>query len=975
VLKKIIILIFLGSWAITFAQEPIRFTTKQGLPTNHVYDIAEDDNGFMWFATKQGLVKYDGETFKTFTIKDGLPNNDTWLLETDLQGRLWFFSKSQYQGYIKNDSIYTFTTIDKVVTTPRFTYKTKDSLWFFDVFGLRTINNTHIINTGLFSKKTEVAFNKKSLAIQREHDFNDNRQMPYFINPATQEYIYLQKTKLLIYDWNLEFKQEIPIDIPLVYENSKIVNNGLLYNQIGFYAFEKGVLFIDFKTYKTVYKSFKDMVGMENINYFRCFGLKDEIQISIPGHLMIFDYHLNLKNTYTFPEHLSAKSYKDSKDNLWLVDLANGITLIPNTQEQTNYFLNNKKVQKVNSINQTIYAGINDDGFYFLDTIQKKFNLIEKFRKQNAEIYQIKKIKALNKSYFISAGGFFEYENKTLKPFKIKLDVYESGFIGGSKDITIFNKNYYIISSNAIYKTSNPKKNAQIVVEKSGLLFTEVFNNQLFVAGSDGLHIVEGNKLIKPVNNNSLLNISITNLAVSKDFLIVGTDGRGVYLYANSEIIHLKETDGLSIQRIIQKENNLWIATQKGVKKLRLNLSGLESSKIIDAFYEADGLLQNNTNDIYLEDNLLYAASDIGLAQLNLNSNFYKQKPSIYFKTKKDTLIFKNGERNNISVSFAALDFVNQEHLTFEYRLLPKQKIWIPTTTKTLNFSNLSPNLHTLEIKATDQHNNITIKQLRLNIIPAWYQTIIAKLAFLIFSLLLFGILIKLIQLQIRKKEEAKAQQENRIAGLELQALRSQMNPHFVHNSLNAIQYFIQRNEVELSENYLVKFSKLIRLFFEYSRKQYISIKNEVELLDNYLQIEKLRFEDKLDYKIIVDPKIDIEEQTMPSMILQPIVENAVNHGLFHKQSNGLVTITFKFIDIFSFKVCIEDDGIGIKKAKEIYKNSSKNYQSSSSAVLNERLELLNLSKNWEIIYTITDLQSNKTSGTLVELTFKQPEK
>jgi hypothetical protein len=690
---------------------------------------------------------------------------------------------------------------------------------------------------------------------------------------------------------------------------------------------------------------------------------------------MIFDYHLNLRKTFTFPEELSAKSYKDSKGNLWLIDLANGISLIPNTQVETNYFLKNKKVQKVNSFDQTIFTGINDDGFYFLDTIQKKFNLIEKFSKTNAEIYQIKKLQELNKSYFISVGGSFEYEAKTLKPLKIKSDDQSGGFFGGFKDLAIFHKNYYIISSYAIYKTNSMKENAQIVVEKSGLLFSEEFNNQLFFAGSDGLHLLENNKLIKPIINSNLLNVSISSIAAYKDFLIVGTDGRGIYLYTNSEVIHLKDTDGLSVQRIILKQNYLWLATQKGIKKVSLNYPNLKSSKIMDAFYETDGLLQNNTNDIYIEDNLVYAASDIGLAQININSNFYKQKPSIYFKTKKDTLHFKNGERDNISVSFAALDFVNQEHLTYQYRLIPTNKKWIATTTKTLNFANLSPNLYTLEVKATDQHKNYIIKQLHLNIVPAWYQTIIAKIAFLIISLLLFGILLKLIQLRIRKKEEAKAQQDKRIAGLELQALRSQMNPHFVHNSLNAIQYFIQRNEVELSEDYLVKFSKLVRLFFEYSRKQHISIKNEVELLDNYLQIEKLRFEDKLDFKINIDTAIDTEEQIMPSMILQPIVENAVNHGLFHKQSKGLVSIAFKFIDNFSFKVCIEDDGIGIKKAKDIYKNSSKNYQSSSSAVLNERLELLNQSKNWKIIYTIKDLQGDKTSGTLVELTFKQLEK
>ena len=113
------------------------------------------------------------------------------------------------------------------------------------------------------------------------------------------------------------------------------------------------------------------------------------------------------------------------------------------------------------------------------------------------------------------------------------------------------------------------------------------------------------------------------------------------------------------------------------------------------------------------------------------------------------------------------------------------------------------------------------------------------------------------------------------------------------------ILYYIQRSEIDQSENYLVKFSKLIRLFFEYSRRQSITIKEEVDLLNNYLEVEQLRFEDKLQYQIQIDERLDQEEQFIPSMILQPIVENAVNHGLFHKQGKGTVTIAFTLCSSF----------------------------------------------------------------------------
>lgn len=209
---------------------------------------------------------------------------------------------------------------------------------------------------------------------------------------------------------------------------------------------------------------------------------------------------------------------------------------------------------------------------------------------------------------------------------------------------------------------------------------------------------------------------------------------------------------------------------------------------------------------------------------------------------------------------------------------------------------------------------------------------------------------------------------------LKNQILRSQMNPHFVHNSLNAILYYVQTNHKELSENYLSKFSLLTRLFFEYSRRKDISLKEEIELLNLYLEIEKLRFEDKLNFIICAESTVDVEELFIPSMLLQPIVENSLNHGLFHKEGNGMISINFNQIDAYTLKITIEDDGIGIAKSASIVKKTYGNYQSNSTQVLGERLELLNKCSNLFITHTIEDRShlNTKNTGTLVTLLFKQ---
>ncbi|WP_338356629.1 sensor histidine kinase [Yeosuana marina] len=962
-LKYITILLLLCSFAKRNAQEPIRYTTKQGLPTNHVYDMVEDSNGFIWFATKQGVVKYDGEIFKIFTIQDGLPNNDTWKLETDRQGRIWYFSKSKYQGYIKNDSVYKYPIKEGKVISPRATYKIKDTIWMQSGLGMYTLKDSVFVNE--FDRFIQ------SEKIKMIDTIYSGFFKGYYFLPLKHKFISWVDKQFIIVD---ELKNKVTM-IPIPFKTSISFGYNLLPNSIFIASFKEGFVLIDINNYKSKVFLFNDLINQSNIEQIRYKALKNQFQISGSGYLLIFDYNFNLIEKHLFKTtEKSVWSYKDTKGNIWQNSLSKGVTLLPNTQLHASYYLKGEKVQRVGLFNSKVFAGIQNKGFYQFDENQNTF-IKRKDLPSYGNIYHIKKDEETQSSYLISANNSYILNKGKNMPIsaQVRLPDHRESKTTWFKDVVNFKNEIFYVDGSYLGFSAKLSNKSNVIL-RTGLSQLVVYNNQVYVGGSDGLSLFKNDSLVKPNVKNDLLNVSITSVTASKANLFVGTDGRGVYLYNDKQVLHLKETDGLSVQRMIKEEDTLWIASQKGVKKVVLNREKLAQSKIVDAFFDTDGLLQNNTNDIYKQDSLLFVASDIGLAKINLNSSIYKQQPKLYFKTKKDTLNFKNGERDHVAITFALQNYVNQEHVTYQYRLFPAQKEWITTQTKTLNFSNLSPKLYTLQVKATDQHNNQSISKQYLNIIPAWYQTIYSKIGFALIGIFSFLLFVNILKQGIREKEQDKAQQERRVAGLELQALRSQMNPHFVHNSLNAIQYFIQRNEVELSENYLSKFSQLIRLFFEYSRRQTITIKEELELLTNYLEIEKLRFEEKLQYKISVCEKIDLEEQLIPSMLLQPILENAVNHGLFYKKENGTVEVFLNQLDVDTYKVTVKDDGIGINKAKSVFKASSKNYQSNSSKVLYERLDLLNKSKEWTIEYSIqdiSDIEVDKT-GTLVTLIFKQ---
>jgi LytS/YehU family sensor histidine kinase len=222
-----------------------------------------------------------------------------------------------------------------------------------------------------------------------------------------------------------------------------------------------------------------------------------------------------------------------------------------------------------------------------------------------------------------------------------------------------------------------------------------------------------------------------------------------------------------------------------------------------------------------------------------------------------------------------------------------------------------------------------------------------------------------------RNNQEAleKITLENKATQSKLTAIKSQMNPHFFFNALNTVQSFILSNEKKEAIGFLNKFSTLTRNILELTEKEFISIDNEIKTLSLYLDIEKERFDHDFGYEINVENNIDTENIKIPSMLLQPFVENAVKHGLLHKQGTKVLIISFGQKDNF-IHIHIEDNGIGRKKSHEINQQRNKTHQSFATNAIDERIALLNNNKKEKITleYIDKDLDHEETTGTIVQL-------
>ena len=207
------------------------------------------------------------------------------------------------------------------------------------------------------------------------------------------------------------------------------------------------------------------------------------------------------------------------------------------------------------------------------------------------------------------------------------------------------------------------------------------------------------------------------------------------------------------------------------------------------------------------------------------------------------------------------------------------------------------------------------------------------------------------------KKEQAEMQQK--VSELEMQALRAQMNPHFIFNCLSSINRFIFKNDNKVASDYLTRFSRLIRMVLMHSQKKLITLEDELEMLRLYLDLERLRFKDAFDYSITTTNIVDTGNIFIPPLLLQPFCENAVWHGLMHKETKGHLKIIISEVISEEDKVLhciIEDDGVGREKAAEMKSKSAESGKSMGLKITTERLALLNRENNFSTFYKIEDI-------------------
>jgi hypothetical protein len=323
---------------------------------------------------------------------------------------------------------------------------------------------------------------------------------------------------------------------------------------------------------------------------------------------------------------------------------------------------------------------------------------------------------------------------------------------------------------------------------------------------------------------------------------------------------------------------------------------------------------------------------------------------------------------NNVRIAWSHLTPLPLSYFNIEYRLDNFDETWKQSEDFfSANYTNLPPGKYTFRIRATNLHaeSENAFFSVPLTIQPPYWATTWFRILFVICFIVVLYLLFRLKIDNIKSKERIKTEYNKRLAELELVNLRSQMNPHFMFNSLNSIKHYILKNEKEKAADYLSNFAQLIRDILNYSKVETIYLADEIKTLQRYIELEQMRFNKGFESVFYIDPAIDVCQIKVQPLIFQPYVENAIWHGLMHKPDNRKLSVRFQYEN--SKLICqIEDNGIGRKQA-ELIRSKSATKKSYGMSITQSRMQ----QRDKEARVELTDLADNQGNalGTLVAIT------
>lgn len=982
--KNRILLIFLFFVEVLYAQQfpSTNLTTVDGLPNNSVYSILKDSRGILWLGTENGISAIKNNNIQNFYTTDGLAHNSCRAIIEDKNNNLWFGSFGGGLTFYDGKRFKIINTAQRLVNDKiRTLFIHEKYLYVGTQFGFSVIDiATHKI---LFSDKIKGVKN---------------------LFQVMNFYVKMGKVHFVTFDdgeWSIDLKgrkmklenHEIPHIFSLYSEDSKsyishinVKNN--LFNQFSIRDHQNKV--IDRFSSSSIYWDYvKDKRGLifaagngvnlasggiyqlasngfipKNTDFgvqsFSTWSLEYDPQLDLlyVGTLDKGLYTIDLKSQLT---HFSPSHF--ARDKLEVVEISrlDDVKLVLGTEELL--FLKGDKIK--NEITRR-------QAFEFLSVQKSSWNSEwnELYKNIPFEQFEFKGFKIFNSQIWLTTncGQIIITKNaemKTLYTFPA------NEFYLNEEDQFLFQQSFghlYLINSFGKFIPTQSWYNHNFTSIRDIVQFIKYFDRLLLLTSSKGLINYQDQKFFSYLENGiwNEKELVCGTLDSKNNLLVANTKGDVFILdlfkkFKVLEKIPAKNFMGRSISFIKSYKDYIIIGNEKGVilyKNGQIRLIDEEqglSNKIIKTAHLDSNILSVGTMDGYFKIDLekflspeplkpQLKVSNIEVNFAPLASNNFK-----WFQYSSNQLELAHSE-NTLSINFEPYQIAYPAKLVYSYKLNGMENaIWSNwSDSKAINLTYLPAGKFALDVRIKDLNTSkITlVNLLSIRIFPAFWKT---WWFIMLSALSMMGLLYVAFRQRIafvKRQEQEKGEVQKRLSETKMEALQSQMNPHFIFNAMNSIQNFILGKNTEEALQYMGEFSKLIRHTLNNSSKLRISLEDELKYLKSYTTLENLRFNQGINIVIKLDEYIDPAKIEIPPMLIQPFIENAFVHAFNSKSINPELTIAFSREQ--DYLICtITDNGKGMNAEK-----TQKLHQSKGIELVKERISLLQAKPQFAVEFT-----------------------
>ncbi|BDS11016.1 sensor histidine kinase [Aureispira anguillae] len=1007
ILSWIIACCSIVSWGQGEVLQSINYTVKDGLPSNEVYWMMQAKNGLVWIGCDAGLVNFDGVNFKTYTAPNTRNKAISGIYEDSL-GRLWCHNFGGQIYYLEQDSLHLLEAWENYSENEGLGRMRLEGNWLnlqnFSSnwsYNIKTAEIRKKKGAGILLKDgSSIVFNERTGFLKEQDGRSTKLSCPacfyldVYSNKGARkrfkrgEFLVASSLKLYyIHDYlrkewknlNGNISQEDQ-KIPFVFSLEQDSLQAIYFPPI----LERYKTNLIVNKVKVLYDSVLALCTSEG---FFLWNIKsDQVQ-------------------HFFKDEILSDCFLDQEENLWVSSLEKGLFFVPVLSLMVHDLgAKSKRIYHIEKDKRNhILLGYDDGSIEYWD-IKAQKKLFEKTfpirkRIQHITYNELKDefwIATMNKTYV-----FYPTQQKMVKTHiggaikELRFDVYGNILLalGHGATINTPNSKKRIVLPNS-WEQSNYWEGYQRQLrlnekgylilcgeeQRSYSILAQAYPQYtIWVGAMENLKYYTAGKEydFKTASNQSIIAKCLE--LVNDSTLAVGSLKKGLYLIQNKKIIkQLTLEDGLpsnEIQQIKVRDGVLWAITASGIATYNWSADSLS------IWDKNKGLFSRNILDLLFLENEVYLTNGENLMSIPIDFESKKERPIIDITqiTINDSIYALNSlnalsySENNIKIKFRGIAYKSQKRFQYKYRLNDIEKEWnyVSSANNIVSYPNLSAGNYTFEVVAVTP-SGVQSKPAKIGfkIEKPFYETWWFLLGLLILFIVFVGWQYRWQIKKIQQKNEEKLQRsrlERDIRISELKALKSQLNPHFIFNALNSIQDYIIQNERELASDYLGMFADLMRTYLQHSQEGTLSLREEIDALRLYLELEAVRLEDNFSYDIIIGEQIDRDQIIIPTMLIQPYVENAIKHGLFRKKGNKHVAIEFKLHSPMALLATIRDNGIG-RKAAQNY-GQPQNHKSFATSANNSRLELLNYEQSTTIEAKIIDLVENGESvGTEVHV-------